>query len=199
VKVAMLDALAEWMTYPMYSHAYAGRTVPRQPTSHPILCPYGAHRAKDGQVIFGIQNEREWVVFCDKVLGRPELTTDPRFANVALRVTNRAELTALIEDLFSTMTALEAAALLERAGIANGRLNEAKDIWEHPQLAARDRWRDVITPNGPIRALLPPFVFTDHEAAIGAVPALGEHTDAILGDLGYTGAAIAAMHATGAA
>jgi crotonobetainyl-CoA:carnitine CoA-transferase CaiB-like acyl-CoA transferase len=198
VKVAMLDALAEWMTYPMYTHAYAGRTVPRQPTSHPILCPYGAHRASDGQVIFGIQNEREWVVFCEKVLGRPNLATDPRFANVAMRVTNRAELTALIENVFSTMTALEAAALLERAGIANGRLNEAKDIWQHPQLAARDRWRDVVTPNGAVRALLPPFAFADHEAAIGPVPALGEDTDAILRELGYADAAITAMHATGA-
>ncbi len=97
------------------------------------------------------------------------------------------------------MTALEAAALLERGGIANGRLNEAKDVWDHPQLAARDRWRDVATPNGTVRALLPPFIFADHEAAIGAVPALGEHTDAILRELGYTVAAIAAMHASGAA
>ena len=199
VKVAMLDALAEWMTYPMYRHAYSGQTVPRQPTSHPILCPYGAHRAKDGQVIFGIQNEREWVVFCEKVLGRADLIADPRFAKVALRVANRAELTALIEDFFSTMTALDAAALLERAGIANGRLNEAKDVWEHPQLAARDRWRDVATPNGDIRALLPPFAFTDHEAAIGPVPALGADTDAVLRELGYADAAIAAMHASGAA
>jgi itaconate CoA-transferase len=199
VKVAMLDALAEWMTYPMYSHAYAGQTVPRQPTSHPILCPYGAHRTKDGQVIFGIQNEREWVVFCEKVLGRPELTTDPRFANVAMRVTNRAGLTALIEDFFSTMTAIEATSLLERAGIANGRLNAAKDVWEHPQFTARDRWRDVVTPNGTVRALLPPFAFTDHEAAIGSVPALGEDTDAILRELGYADAAIASIHATGAA
>ncbi len=199
VKVAMLDALAEWMTYPMYTHAYAGKTVPRQPSSHPILCPYGAHRARDGQVIFGIQNEREWVVFCDKVLGRPDLTSHPHFANVAARVAHRAELTVLIEDFFSTMTKLEAAALLERAGIANGRLNEAKDVWEHPQLAARDRWRDVPTPAGMVRGLLPPFTFSDHEAAIGAVPSLGEHTDAVLRELGYADAAIAAMHAGGAA
>ena len=199
IKVAMLDALAEWMTYPMYTHAYAGKTVPRQPSSHPILCPYGAHRTKDGQVIFGIQNEREWVVFCDNVLGRPDLTTHPRFANVAARVANRAELTALIEDFFSTMAKLEAAALLERAGIANGRLNEAKDVWEHPQLAARDRWRDVLTPAGTVRGLLPPFTFSDHEAAIGPVPSLGEHTDAVLQELGYADAAIAAMHASGAA
>jgi len=199
VQVAMLDALAEWMTYPMYFHAYAGQTVPRRPSSHPLLCPYGAHRTGDGQVIFGIQNEREWVVFCDKVLGRPELATDPRYANVAMRVANRAELTALIEDFLAPMTALEAATLLERAGIANGRLNEPKDIWEHPQLAARDRWREVATPNGPVRALLPPFAFTDHEAATGPVPALGEHTDAILRELGYADAAIAALHAAGAA
>jgi crotonobetainyl-CoA:carnitine CoA-transferase CaiB-like acyl-CoA transferase len=198
VKVAMLDALAEWMTYPMYRHAYASQMVPRQPTSHPLLCPYGAHRAADGQVIFGIQNEREWVVFCEKVLARPGLASDPRFANVAARVANRAELTALIEEFFASMTAIDAAALLERAGIANGRLNQAKDVWDHPQLAARDRWREVATPAGPVRALLPPFTFADTEAVIGAVPALGEHTDAILRDLGYDDRAIAAMRAAGA-
>ena len=193
VKVAMLDALAEWMTYPMYRHAYAGQVVPRQPTSHPLLCPYGAHNAKDGQVIFGIQNEREWGVFCDKVLGKPALANDPRFANVAARVTNRAELTALIENFFADMTKAEAADLLERAGIANGRLNEAKDVWDHAQFAARDRWRDVTTPNGVVRALLPPFTLTDQEAVVGSVPQLGEHTDTILHSLGYSASAIAAM------
>ena len=198
VKVAMLDALAEWMTYPVYSQAYGGQAVPRRPSSHPLLCPYGAHRTKDGQVIFGIQNEREWVVFCEKALGRPELATDPRFANVAARVAHRAELTALIEDFLASMTSLEAAELLERAGIANGRLNEAKEVWEHPQFVARDRWREVATPNGPVRALLPPFTFTDQEAAIGPVPSLGEHTDAILRELGYQDAAIAAMRQAGA-
>jgi itaconate CoA-transferase len=196
VKVAMLDALAEWMTYPMYTWAYAGETVPRRPTDHPLLCPYGAHRAKDGQVIFGIQNEREWVIFCEKVLGRPALATDPRFANVAARVTHRTELTALIEEVLAPMTASEAADLLERAGIANGRLNEPKAVWEHPQLSARDRWREVPTPCGTARGLLPPFTFTDYEAPIGAVPALGEHTDAILREAGYDSAEIAAMRAS---
>jgi itaconate CoA-transferase len=196
VKVAMLDALAEWMTYPMYTWAYAGETVPRRPTDHPLLCPYGAHRAKDGQVIFGIQNEREWVVFCEKVLGQPGLAADPRFANVAARVTHRAELTALIEEFLAPMTTLEAADLLESAGIANGRLNEPKAVWEHPQLSARDRWREVQTPCGTARGLLPPFTFTDYEAPVGAVPALGEHTDAILREVGYDSAEIAAMHAS---
>lgn len=176
-----------------------GRPCRASRPATPSSALYGAHRAKDGQVIFGIQNEREWVVFCDKVLGRPDLATHERFANVTARVANRAELTALIEGFFATMTALDATALLERAGIANGRLNAAKDVWDHPQLAARDRWRDVATPNGTVRALLPPFTFADHEAAIGPVPSLGEHTDAILRELGYADAAVAAMHATGAA
>jgi itaconate CoA-transferase len=195
VKVAMLDALAEWMTYPMYTHAYAGRTVPRRPTDHPLLCPYGAHRVKDGQVIFGVQNEREWVVFCEKVLRQPALATDPRFADVAARVAHRKELTGLIEDVLASMTATEATALLESAGIANGRLNEAKDVWEHEQLRARDRWRDIPTPQGAVRGLLPPFTFADAEAAIGPVPALGEHTDTILHELGYDTLAIARLRA----
>jgi len=182
----------------MYSHAYAGQTVPRQPTSHPILCPYGAHRAKDGQVIFGIQNEREWAAFCSRVLGRPEVQTDPRFNTVNGRRDNREALTALIEDFFAGMTSMQVVEALEAAGIANGRLNESKDIWEHAQLAARDKWREVMTPNGPVRALLPPFVFGDGEAFVGDVPALGQHTDQVLAELGYDAAAIAGLRAGGA-
>jgi formyl-CoA transferase len=127
---------------------------------------------------------------------RPDMQTDPRFATMVSRGTHRVELTAMIEELFTTMTSLEVAAMLDQAGIANGRLNEPKDVWDHVQFAARDKWREVNTEAGPVRALLPPFTFTDQEAFVGDVPALGQHTDQILADLGYDAATIAAMRGT---
>ena len=198
VKVAMLDALGEWMTYPMLRHAYAGSPPPRVPTSHPAIAPYGAHRTKDGQVILGLQNEREWAVFCQKVLGDASMQNDARFANQAMRRVNREMLTAVIEDAFRHKTSLEVVALLDQAGIASGRLNEPIDVWNHVQFAARDKWREVNTEAGPVRALLPPFVFTDQEAAMGDVPAVGQHTEEVLLEIGLTTERIAAMRAAGA-
>jgi crotonobetainyl-CoA:carnitine CoA-transferase CaiB-like acyl-CoA transferase len=198
VKVAMIDALGEWMTYPMLRMAYAGTPPPRSPTSHPAIAPYGSHRTKDGQVIFGLQNEREWAVFCTKVLAQPDIQTDPRFATQHARRENRTALTAVIEDFFTTMPSLEVVKLLDDAGIANGRLNDSKDIWEHVQFAARDKWREINTEVGPVRAMLPPFTFTDEEAVMGDVPALGQHTEQILGELGYGANDITAMRNTGA-
>jgi crotonobetainyl-CoA:carnitine CoA-transferase CaiB-like acyl-CoA transferase len=197
VKVAMLDALAEWMTYPMLRHAYAGSAPPRVPTSHPAIAPYGAHRTQDGQVLLGLQNEREWATFCSAVLGRPEVRQDPRFATMAQRRQNRAALTALIEAFFSDKTSAEVAALLDAAGIANGRLNEPIDVWNHVQFQARDRWREVATEAGAVRALLPPFTFTDQEAAMGDVPSVGQHTDEVLSEIGFSREKIAAMRAAG--
>ncbi len=198
IKIAMLDALAEWTTQPMLRKAYAGSLVPRSPTNHPAIAPYGAHKTKDGQVIFGIQNDREWTVFCDKVMGQPEMLTDPRYNSTNNRRENRVALTRQIEDRFAPLTSLEVVKLLDDNGIANGRLNDAQDVWDHPQLAARDRWREVQTEHGPYRGLLPPFTFTDVEMGMGPVPAIGQHTDAILAELGYDAADIAAMHALGA-
>jgi crotonobetainyl-CoA:carnitine CoA-transferase CaiB-like acyl-CoA transferase len=198
VKVAMLDALAEWMTQPMLRVAYTGSPPPRSPGAHPAIAPYGPHRTQDGQVIFGIQNEREWANFCIHVLHQPDVRTDPRFATVNARRDNRAALTALIEDVFVTMTSMDLVTMLDVAGIANGRLNDSRDIWDHAQLAARERWRTVQSPNGPVRALLPPFTFTDVEAAMGDVPAIGQHTASVLGELGYTAAQIDALRAGGA-
>jgi itaconate CoA-transferase len=198
VKVAMLDALGEWMSYPMLRQAYAGSPPPRLPTSHPAIAPYGSHRTKDGQVIFGLQNEREWVVFCQKVLGRPDVQTDPRFASQHVRRENRAALTGLIEDFFQTMSTTEVVKLLDGAGIANGRLNEPKDVWDHVQFSARDKWRQVNTEAGPVRAMLPPFEFTDHEAVMGDVPSVGQHTDEVLSEIGLSRDQIAAMRAAGA-
>jgi itaconate CoA-transferase len=198
VRVAMLDALAEWMTYPMYRHAYDGSVMPRVSTSHPALAPYGAHATGDGEVIFGLQNEREWVTFCQKVLGRPDMATDPRFQGNPGRAANRATLTEIIEAFFADKTTKEVVGLLDRAGIANGRLNQAKDVWEHEQLAARDRWRQVNTPGGPVRALLPAFDFADVECAMGDVPALGQHTEVVLAELGFSAAEIAGLRDAGA-
>lgn len=198
VAVAMLDALAEWMTYPMYRLAYGGQELPRVPTSHPALAPYGAHRTGDGEVIFGLQNEREWAVFCSAVMGDAALAADPRFASMAARTENRAALTSVIEARFAPLRSAEVVALLDRAGIANGRLNNAGDLWAHPQLAARDRWREIGTPAGRVRALLPAVRFADQEAAMGDVPALGADTDAVLGELGFDAAALRAAGVAGA-
>jgi itaconate CoA-transferase len=198
VKIAMLDALGEWMTYPMLRQAYTGSPPPRLPTSHPAIAPYGAHKTKDGQVILGLQNEREWATFCQKVLGNSAIQTDPRFATMAQRRATREALTATIEDFFSDKTSEEVAVLLDEAGIANGRLNEPIDVWNHVQFEARDKWRTVQTERGPVRALLPPFIFTDEEAAIGDVPSVGQHTDEVLGEIGFSAQRIAAMRAAGA-
>lgn len=197
VAVAMLDALAEWMHYPMYREVLGGIPAARLATTNPLVAPYGAHRARDGEVILGVQNDREWAVFTREVLGRPELAADPRFVDNAARVRNRPQVTSLIEAAFASLTAAEAASLLDRAGIANGRLNDPTDVWNHPQLAARDRWREVSTPAGPVPALLPPVRFDDAEQAMGPVPGLGQHTDAVLAGLGYSALEIKAFRRDG--
>jgi len=138
------------------------------------------------------------VTFCTKVLERPDVATDKRFCNNTARREHRHELTSLIEDYFATMTSIEVVNKLDAAGIANGRMNEVGDVWDHVQLRERDRWREIDTPAGPVRALLPPFTFTDVEAAMGDVPALGQHTDAILQELGYTASEVGELHAAGA-
>src|SRR5439155_12098412 len=134
---------------------YGGRPQPRSGATHPTIAPYGPHRAGDGrEVILGLQNEREWATFCAEVLGRPELAADPRFRSNSDRVEHRAALTGLIEEAFAGRTAGEVVELLERAGIANGRINEVEEVMRHPQLRARRRWRTIGTSAGPIEALL---------------------------------------------
>ncbi|MFL6126076.1 CaiB/BaiF CoA transferase family protein [Actinophytocola sp.] len=179
VHVAMLDALGEWMSQPAYFSRYGDEPPRRTGAAHPSIAPYGPHRTRDGEVFLGIQNEREWAVLCRDVLGRPELTADPRFHSNDDRVSNRDELTSIIEEVFAGQDAEGVVELLERNGIANATLRTPEEFTRHPQLAARDRWRPVDTPGGTVDALLPPVDIAGQEPVMGAVPALGEHNEKI--------------------
>ncbi|GAB3959416.1 CaiB/BaiF CoA-transferase family protein [Actinoallomurus acanthiterrae] len=185
LSVSMLEALAEWMGYPYYYAAHGGTPPPRTGARHATIAPYGPHTAGDGhQVFFGLQNEREWAALCTHVLRRPDLVEDERFARNSSRVEHREELTALIEEAFADATAEEAIRRLDEAGIANARLRSMEEFAAHPQLAARDRWRQVGSPAGPLGALLPPVTVAGQEPRMGAIPALGEHTAAVLAEFG---------------
>jgi len=181
-EVSLFDALGEWMTQPYYYTVYGGTEPVRTGARHASISPYGPYAARGGQVFLGLQNDREWVVLCEKVLGRPELVADPRFATNPDRVIHDAELRAIIEGVFAALTPDEVAARLDEAGIANARLRTPAEFAAHPQLAARDRWREVDTPGGPVRTLLPPVTVPGREPAMGAVPAPGQHTDSILAE-----------------
>jgi itaconate CoA-transferase len=179
-EVSLLDALGEWMSQPYLYTVYGGQEPRRTGARHASISPYGPYR--DGQVFLGLQNEREWAVLCEKVLDRPELVADPRFATNPDRVVHDAELTAIIEDVLAPMTPDEVVARLDAAGIASARLRTPAEFAAHPQLQARDRWREAATPAGPVRALLPPVTVPGRPAAMGAVPALGQHTEAVLAE-----------------
>jgi itaconate CoA-transferase len=189
VEVAMLDALGEWMSQPYLYAMYGGQAPRRTGARHASISPYGPYAVADGQVFLGLQNDREWAVLCRDILGQPELIGDPRFAANTDRVAHDDELTAIIEAAFGTLTAADVEARLDAAGIASARLRTPAEFAAHPQLAARDRWRDVGTPGGPVRALLPPVTVGGREPVMGDVPALGQHTAAILAELGLDGRA----------
>jgi itaconate CoA-transferase len=186
VEVAMLDALGEWMSQPYLYAMYGGEPPPRTGARHASISPYGPYAAADADVFLGIQNEREWAVLCRDILGRPALATDPRFATNTDRVSHDGELRTIIEATLHELTAADVEARLDAAGIANARLRTPAEFAAHPQLAARHRWRDVGTPGGPVRALLPPVTVAGREADMGRVPALGQHTAAILAELGLS-------------
>lgn len=199
IEVTMFEAMVEWMNHPLYYTHFGGRAPKRSGPDHATIVPYGRFRTGDGKaVMFGIQNEREWANFCAKVLQRPELATDPRYDNNTKRTAARAEVVGLIESVFAALTAEAVVERLDAADIANARLNTPADVWAHPQLEARRRWREVDTPAGAIPALLPPSTFPGFEARMDPVPRVGEHTHAILSELGYDAAQIAALTAEGA-
>ena len=199
IDISMLEAMTEWMSYPLY-YAYDGAPPPRRTgAAHATIFPYGPFQAGDGRsVMLGLQNEREWRLFCDKVLERPGLAEDSRFASNAARNASRDALRQEISDVFSTLTAEQLIARLDVAGIANARMNDMAGVWQHAQLEARARWREVGSPAGPIPALLPPGRTSDWEPRMDAVPALGQHTRAILAELGCSDDEIEELDAAGA-
>lgn len=197
IDVSMLESLAEWMGYPLY-YAYEGATPPpRTAASHASIYPYGSFQAGDGgTVMLGLQNEREWKQFCNVVLQDAGLATDTRFDSNARRNENRDVLKTIIFDAFSQLSTTQVVQRLDEAQIANARMNSMAELWAHPQLAARQRWQNVGSPAGSIPALLPPGRNSSFDYRMGAVPAVGQHTEAILRELGQGDAEIAALQAT---
>jgi crotonobetainyl-CoA:carnitine CoA-transferase CaiB-like acyl-CoA transferase len=181
IDLSMLEAMAEWMGFPMYYAFDGAAPPPRVGASHATIAPYGPFRTADGEVLFGVQNEREWRALCGEVLGLPDLASDPRFVTNPQRALNRAELDRVVLDVLRDLTSDEVMARLEGANIAYARVNDVADLWAHRQLAARRRWTSVDTPAGMVAALLPPGA---NEARIDRVPAVGEHNAAILAELG---------------
>ena len=199
IEVSLFEALGEWMGFPAYFTLYGGEEPQRSGASHAAIAPYGPFECGDGEVVFlGIQNEREWERFCETVLGQPALAGDRRFDSNSERVANRDALHREIEAILEGLTAEEAIERLEGAQIANARLRTVGDFIDHPQLKARDRWREVGSPVGPLSALVPPVAMNDAEPVMAPIPEVGEHTDAILAELGYDGGAAAALRREGA-
>ena len=198
IDVSMLEALAEWMNYPMYYAFDGAPPPPRTAASHASIYPYGPFAAGDGgAVMLGLQNEREWKGFCELVLEDAGLAADPRFDSNARRNENRAALKAIILDVFGKLSTEQVVQRLDAAQIANARMNDMAGLWAHPQLAARGRWKAVGSPAGSIPALLPPGRSNAFDYRMDAVPAVGQHTEAILRELGQGDAQIAAMRAAG--
>ncbi|GAA4411645.1 CoA transferase [Advenella faeciporci] len=198
IDVSMLESMVEWMNFPLY-YAYEGQEPPvRAGAAHAVIYPYGPFPTGGGQTIMlGLQNEREWKVFCEQVLGKPELAADERFANNTLRTANRDALKQIIVDTFAGMNKDQVIELLETAKIANASVNDMKGVWEHEQLKSRNRWREMDSPVGKLPTLLPPGVNNAYEYRIDAVPGLGEHSEKILGELGYDAQTIAGWREQG--
>lgn len=197
IEVSMLEALGEWMGFPV-NYTLGGAPPRRNGASHAAIAPYGPFATGDGgAVILGVQNEREWQRFCDIVLQEPSLALDERFAGNAQRVANRGEMQQIIEAHFGQLTRAEVISRLEQAGIANAEMRSINEFLDHPQLKARQRWREVQSPAGLIPALLPPATISDVEPIFNPIPALGEHTESILTELEYDATTIAQLRADG--
>lgn len=186
MEVSMLEALAEWMGYPLYYSTYGSIEPKRTGASHATIYPYGPFKAGDEKFVFmGIQNEREWAQFCEKVLSDPQLAVDPRFASNSKRVENNVALKSIIEERYQDFNADQVINRLEEAKIANARLNTVQELANHPQLQARNRWREVHSPVGSLQALIPPVTFEGIDTVMNPIPAVGEHTESILKELGF--------------
>jgi len=189
LEVSLFEALGEWMGYAMY-YTMGGTAPARTGARHATIAPYGSYRTADGQVLFGIHNNREWATFATDVLRRPELAADPRFGANHLRVEHRDAMDAEIERSFQRLSTAEVLARLDTAQIANARINSVEQFIAHPQLAGRDSWRQVESPAGPLPALVPPVRMEGVEPAMRPIPTVGEHSAAILTELGFDAATI---------
>ena len=199
VDVSMLESTVEWMSFPLYYAFEGAEPPPRAGAAHATIFPYGPFPVGDGNTIMlGLQNEREWVIFCEKLMAQPALAKDPDFDSNPKRVKNRERLRALIVERFSQMTIEEVTERLEQAQIANARVNDMKAVWAHPQLAARQRWTEIDSPVGKLPALLPPGTNSAFDAQMTAIPELGEHTQKILEELGLSAEQISALEQAGA-
>ncbi len=194
LEVSLFESLGEWMGFPIYYAMYGGKEPPRSGARHASIAPYGPFECGDGEQIFlGVQNEREWERFCEAVLDRPEMARDELFDDNSRRVENREILEEEISAILGRLSSEEVIEKLERATIANARMRTVREFIEHPQLEARDRWREVGTPADPLRALLPPVAMADIEPVMAPIPRVGEHTDEILEELGYNEEAAATL------